>query len=123
MIRAWCDADMVIDLVSAGAHLVSKLNTLALEAGTRVLRIAEPVYVLERMLPSPAVRERSEAGARLLSEASELRITSSGSTHVTFDIRGRAGVALHRLADEPRRWAHSPSGVSLTAPLANCANC
>src|SRR5258708_38832667 len=39
IIRAWGDADMVIDLVSAGAHLFSKRNTLALEAVTRSLRI------------------------------------------------------------------------------------
>jgi 2,5-dihydroxypyridine 5,6-dioxygenase len=122
IIRAWCDADMVIDLVSAGAHLFSKLNTLALEASTRVLRIAEPVDVLERMLPSPEVRQRSEVGARLLSEASELRIKSSGGTDLTFDIRGRAGVAQHGLADEPSRWDHWPSGLSLIAPLEESAN-
>src|SRR5258708_23566771 len=78
IIRAWCDADMVIDLVSAGAHLFSTLNTLALEAGTRVLLLAAPGDVLERMLPSPEVRERSEAGDRLLSEGSALRVASSG---------------------------------------------
>ncbi len=116
IIRAWCDADMVIDLVSAGAHLFSKLNTLALDAGTRVLRIAEPVDVLERMLPNPEVRQRSEAGAELLTKANELRITSNGGTDLTFDIRGRPGVAQHGLADKPSRWDHWPSGLSLIAP-------
>jgi 2,5-dihydroxypyridine 5,6-dioxygenase len=122
IIRAWCDADIVIDLVSAGAHLFSRLNTLALEAGTRVLRIAEPVDVLERMLPSVEVRRRSEAGAKMLTSASELRVTSSGGTDLTFDIRGRTGVAQHGLADEPSRWDHWPSGLSLVAPVEESAN-
>jgi 2,5-dihydroxypyridine 5,6-dioxygenase len=116
IIRAWCEADIVIDLVSAGAHLFSKLNTLALEAGTRVLRIAEPVDVLERMLPSPEVRLRSEAGAELLTKTNVLRINSNNGTELSFDIRGRAGVAQHGLADEPSRWDHWPSGLSLIAP-------
>ena len=122
IIRAWCDADMVIDLVSAGAHLFSRLNTLALEAGSRVLRIAEPVDVLERMLPSPEVRHRSEAGAEMLTTANELRVTSNHGTDLTFDIRGRAGVAQHGLADEPGRWDHWPSGLSLIAPVEESAN-
>jgi 2,5-dihydroxypyridine 5,6-dioxygenase len=122
IIRAWCEADMVIDLVSAGAHLFSKLNTLALDAGTRVLRIAEPVDVLERMLPDIEVRKRSEAGAELLTRASEMRITSSSGTNLTFDLRGRAGAAQHGLADQPSRWDHWPSGLSLIAPQEESAS-
>lgn len=121
IIRAWCEADMVIDLVSAGAHLFSKLNSLALDAGSRVLRIAEPVDVLERMLPDPGVRRRSEAGADLLTEARELQVTSPAGTDLVFDIRDRKGVAQHGLADEPGRWDHWPSGLSLVAPLESSA--
>ncbi len=117
VVRAWREADMVIDLVSAGAHLFSPLNALALEAGTRVLRIAEPVDVLQRMLPDPEVRRRSEAGAQVLSAGSTLRITSPAGTELAMDIRGRSGVAQHGLADEPGRWDHWPSGLSLVAPV------
>ena len=121
VVRAWREADMVIDLVSAGAHLFSPLNTLALEAGTRVLRVAEPVDSLERMLPDPEVRQRSEAGARLLSQGSRLRLASPAGTRLSLDIRGRHGVAQHGLADEPGRWDHWPSGLSLVAPIENSA--
>src|ERR1700737_2962387 len=122
IIRAWCEADMVIDLVSAGAHLFSNLNTLALDAGTRVLRIAEPVDVLERMLPNVDVRKRSEEGAELLTNASEMRITSSSGTNLAFDLQGRAGAAQHGLADQPGRWDHWPSGLSLIAPIEESSN-
>ena len=108
---------MVIDLVSAGGHLFSRLNTLALEAGTRVLRVAEPIDVLERMLPSPAVRIRSEAGADLLTKADRLHVTSPAGTDLVFDISGRSGVAQHGLADEPGRWDHWPSGLALIAAV------
>jgi 2,5-dihydroxypyridine 5,6-dioxygenase len=116
IVRAWQEADLVIDLVSAGAHLFSMLNIEALKAGTRVLRIAEPLDVLERMLPDPEVRSRSEAGARVLTEGRALRITSLAGTDLRMDIRGRNGVAQHGVADEPGRWDHWPSGLSLIAP-------
>lgn len=116
IVRAWQEADMVIDLVSAGAHLFSELNARALGAGTRVLRIAEPVDALERMLPDPEVRRRSEAGAQMLDSGSRLRITSPAGTDLSMDIGGRHGVAQHGLADRPGRWDHWPSGLSLVAP-------
>lgn len=116
VVRAWQEADLVIDLASAGAHSFSPLNTRALEAGTRVLRIAEPLDVLERMRPDPEVRKRSEAGARLLSEGKRLRLTSPAGTDLTMDIGRRVGVAQHGIADEPGRWDHWPSGLSLVAP-------
>jgi 2,5-dihydroxypyridine 5,6-dioxygenase len=117
IVRAWQEADLVIDLVSAGAHLFSVLNIRALEAGTRVLRIAEPLDVLSRLFPDPEVRARSEAGAHLLTKGSQVRIQSPAGTSLTMDITGRAGVAQHGLADAPGRWDHWPSGLSLIAPL------
>jgi 2,5-dihydroxypyridine 5,6-dioxygenase len=117
IVRAWQEADLVLDLVSAGAHLFSILNTQALQAGTRVLRVAEPLDVLERMFPSSEVRARSEMGAQVLTEGSELRITSPAGTDLVMDIRGRFGVAQHGVADKPGRWDHWPSGLSLIAPL------
>ncbi len=122
IVRAWQEADMVIDLVSVGAHLFSRLNTEALEAGTRVLRIAEALDVLKRMYPSGAVRARSEAGALALTGGSTLTIRSALGTDITLDIDGRHGVAQHGLADEPGRWDHWPSGLSLIAPVEGRAN-
>lgn len=116
IVRAWQEADMVIDLVSAGAHLFSILNVRALEAGTRVLRIAEPLDVLERLLPDTEVRARSEAGAETLNRGKRVRITSEAGTDLTLDISGRRGVAQHGVADVPGRWDHWPSGLSLVAP-------
>jgi 2,5-dihydroxypyridine 5,6-dioxygenase len=117
IVRAWQEADLVLDLVSAGAHLFSVLNTKALDAGTRVLRIAEPVDVLERLFPLPEVRERSEAGAKVLTEGTQMRITSPAGTDLVMDLRGREGVAQHGVADVPGRWDHWPSGLSLIAPI------
>lgn len=117
IVRAWQEADLVLDLVSTGAHLFSILNTRALEAGTRVLRVAEPVDVLNRMFPSPEVRAVTREYAELLSGASVLRVTSALGTDLTMDLEGRAGVAQYGLADEPGRWDHWPSGLALIAPV------
>jgi 2,5-dihydroxypyridine 5,6-dioxygenase len=117
ILRAWQEADMVLDLVSVGAHLFSKLNIEALAAGTRVLRVAESLDVLKRMFPNPIVRARSEAGAITLTKGGKIRVTSPAGTDLTMSIAGRNGVAQHGIADVPGRWDHWPSGLSLIAPI------
>ncbi len=122
ILRAWQEADMVIDLVSVGAHLFSMLNVEALKAGTRVLRVAESLDVLKRMFPSPEVRARTEAGAEVLTKGKEVWITSPAGTDLRMSIAGRHGVAQHGIADEAGRWDHWPSGLSLIAPVEGTAN-
>lgn len=119
--RAWEEADFVLDLVSTGAHLFSPLNTRAVDQGKRVLRISEPADVLERMLPSDEVREKSRAYAKRLSRGQTLSVTSPAGTELEMDIAGREGVAQYGLADEPGRWDHWPSGLALIAPLEGSA--
>ncbi len=114
--RAWEEADLVLDLVSTGAHLFSPLNTRAVDKGTRVLRIAEPADVLERMTPSDEVRERTRHYADRLSAGHALTVTSPAGTRLEMDIGDRAGGAQYGLADEPSRWDHWPSGLALVAP-------
>ena len=115
--RAWEEADLVIDLVSTGAHLFSPLNTRAVAAGTRVLRVSEPADVLDRMLPSDDVRRRTRLYADRLTTSRTLTVASESGTMLQMKIADRVGVAQYGLADESGRWDHWPSGLAQIAPI------
>jgi 2,5-dihydroxypyridine 5,6-dioxygenase len=114
--NAWREADLVIDLVSTLAHAYSMLNQAAFEAGTRVLRVGQPLDVLIRMFPDPVVRRRVEAGARLLDRAEVVRVTSEAGTDLVVQKKGRVTLGLYSVADEPGRWDHWPSGMVTCGP-------
>ncbi|HBY97723.1 MAG TPA: hypothetical protein DEP84_27910, partial [Chloroflexi bacterium] len=114
--RAWEEHDLVVDMVSVGVHAYSSTLNRALEHGTRILRVAEPLDVLQVLLPDPTVRERSREGARRLTEAHEVHITSASGTDLRVQKTGRPGIAYYGMADEPGRWDQWPSGLVACAP-------
>jgi leucyl aminopeptidase (aminopeptidase T) len=64
-----------------------------------------------------ALARRSEALARLLTEAKEARLTSPGGTLVTLSLEGRQGMADTGILREPGRWGNLPAGEACIAPL------
>ncbi|MCZ7571201.1 MAG: hypothetical protein M5U01_21860 [Ardenticatenaceae bacterium] len=114
--NAWRNADIVIDMVSTLAHAYSMLNAAAFEAGTRVLRVGQPLDVLMRLFPDPVVRARTEAGARLLEAAETLRVTSAAGTDFTVRKKGGVTLPLYGIADEPARWDHWGCGLVACGP-------
>jgi 2,5-dihydroxypyridine 5,6-dioxygenase len=114
--NAWREADLVIDMVSTLAHAYSMLNAAAFEAGTRVLRVGQPLDVLIRLFPDPVVRRRAEAGARIMDQAETMRITSEAGTDFTVYKKGRTTVPLYSVADVPGRWDHWPTGLVSCGP-------
>jgi 2,5-dihydroxypyridine 5,6-dioxygenase len=93
----------------------------ALAAGSRVLMVQEPLAALRRMLPNPAVRARTQAGAARLERAAEIRITSEAGSDFTMRKDGRKGHGQWGIADVPGRWDHWPSGLVACAPLEDSA--
>src|SRR5262249_22039694 len=81
---AWKASDMVVAMASF-PWLYSKAHNEALDAGTRTLMVEEPEDVLKRLFPIPEVRQRSEAGARLLAGGRRLRVTSDAGTDLTME--------------------------------------
>jgi 2,5-dihydroxypyridine 5,6-dioxygenase len=116
LLRAWKDADLVVDMVSTGAHAYSSTLNQAVESGTRILRVAEPLDCLRQLLPDRVIRGQSRAYARLLTQASEISITSASGTDLRVGKVGRPGAAYYGMADEPGRWDHWPSGLVACAP-------
>lgn len=113
--EVWKRADMVVDLAT-GVRAYSDVLREALLSGTRVLRVGESEEVMRRLFPTVEMRERVEAGARIMHEGSEMRITSPGGTDLTFYKEGRDALGIYSLADEAGRWDIWPAGMVCCAP-------
>lgn len=111
-IEALKKADLMIDLALL---LFSKEQQEIQAAGTRVLLVVEPLDVLTRMFPTKELRDRVEAGERLLKKAKHLRFTNEAGTDVTYDL-GKYGVLTeYGYTDTPGRWDHWPGGFLATS--------
>lgn len=120
IVDVWKAADMVI----AATHIdwmYSDAHNEALASGTRTLMLYEPVSALRRMFPHPDVIRRSYAGADLLREGREIRITSEAGTDLMLRKDGRKAAAQTGISDRPGRWDHWPGGLVACAPLEDSA--
>jgi 2,5-dihydroxypyridine 5,6-dioxygenase len=110
-IEALKGVDLVIDTIFL---LFSKEQMEIQEAGTRILLCIEPVEHLRQMLPTTRLRERVEAGAELLGNASTLRFTNAAGTDVTYKLGTYPVITQYGYTDTPGRWDHWPSGFLFT---------
>ena len=115
-IEAMKAADLVIDLASIN-WLYSDAHNQILKAGVRTLMVREPLDVLRRLLPDPAVKARTLAGAALMEKGKTVSVKSKAGTDLTFDKTGRKGSAQYGASDVPGRWDHWPSGQVACAPV------
>jgi 2,5-dihydroxypyridine 5,6-dioxygenase len=114
--RLWRDADLVIDMVTTGAHAYTSVLNHAVDAGTRILRVAEPPDILRRLFPDPKVVAATRRCADRLRPGSELYATSPAGTALTLRIGGGPGVAHCGFVDTPGRWDHWPSAICIAVP-------
>jgi 2,5-dihydroxypyridine 5,6-dioxygenase len=114
--KAWAAADMIIGMTTR-PWLYTQPHDAALESGARTLMVHEPEDCLRRMFPHPDVRRRAEAGAEVLSEGNEMRVTSNAGTDLVMDISGRPGNPQYGYTDQPGRWDHWPGGLAAVAPI------
>lgn len=112
----WHDADLVVDMVTAGAHAYTSELNRAVDSGTRILRVAEPPDILRRLFPDPEVVRATQEGATRLRPGSAVRLTSPAGTDLTMRLGDRPGVAHYGYADQPGRWDHWPSAICITVP-------
>jgi len=94
------ETDLIVGLTTHRLHYDPHLSA-ALEAGTRALVAVQPTHVLRRLTADPAVVARTRLGAKRLSEATTLRITSARGTDLTMTVSGRPALAHCGVADEP----------------------
>jgi 2,5-dihydroxypyridine 5,6-dioxygenase len=121
---AWTHADMILGmsfLPGSYSWMYADVHSQALAAGARVLMVQEPPTTLKRLPPTEEIRRRSLAGAQLMEQAREVRITSQAGTDLTMRKDGRKGAYQCGVADEPGRWDHWPTGMVYCAPLEESA--
>ncbi|OQR61613.1 hypothetical protein B6E66_23520 [Streptomyces maremycinicus] len=108
-------ADMVLDLTNEGFIHTESLGKI-LRAGTRMLFVADPPEVLARNLPTVEDKARVQAGASVLKEGRELRVTSKSGTDLVADLTDAHPGFQCGIADDPGRWDHWPSTMVLAWP-------
>ncbi|MCY4361340.1 MAG: leucyl aminopeptidase [Gammaproteobacteria bacterium] len=111
VLQQCCEADMVVDHMLL---LFSHEQIAMQEAGTRVLLVVEPAEILQRLFPTPELRNRVEAGERRLSGASSLRFTNAAGTDVTYNLDGKTILTEYGYTCSPGRWDHWPGGFIAT---------
>lgn len=117
LLAAAGECDFVVD-VTVGGLIHSDVRTRITGNGKRMLFIAEPNDVLERLQGSTELRTAVESGGAKLREGSLLHVTSSAGTDLTADISGADLPITHQwgYVDEPGRWDHWPSGFVACFP-------
>ncbi len=117
LLAAAGECDLVVD-VTVGGLIHSDVRTRITGNGKRMLFVAEPNDVLERLMGDATLRERIEVGGRRLKAGNVLHVTSDGGTDLTADISGADLPVTHQwgYVDEPGRWDHWPSGFVACFP-------
>jgi 2,5-dihydroxypyridine 5,6-dioxygenase len=117
LLAAAGECDLVVDL-TVGGLIHSDVRTRITGNGKRMLFVAEPNDVLERLAGDASLRETVEAGGRKLKAGDVLHVTSPAGTDLTADISGADLPVTHQwgYVDEPGRWDHWPSGFVACFP-------
>ncbi len=114
-----CDADIVIDHMLL---LFSHEQIAMQEAGARVLLVVEPEEILQRLFPSPVLRQRVEAGERRLANAKRLRFTNAAGSDVTYELGRKPILTEYGYTATAGRWDHWPGGFLATLAADNGVN-
>ena len=118
LLAAAAETDLVID-VTVGGLIHSSVRTRITGNGKRMLFVAEPADVLERLMGNEELRKVVEVGGRKLKAAQLLRVIKAPPAPTsTADISGEDLPVTHQwgYVDEPGRWDHWPSGFVACFP-------
>lgn len=117
LLAAAAECDFVVDVTEEGL-IHSDVRTRITGAGKRMLFIAEPENVLERLMGTQELRAVVEAGGAKLKAGSTLHVTSAAGTDLTADISGEDLPITHQwgFVDAEHRWDHWPSGFVACFP-------
>jgi 2,5-dihydroxypyridine 5,6-dioxygenase len=100
-------ADMILDLIGL---LWSAEQRELQAAGARILTCRESAENIVRMFPTAELRRRVEAGAKELSSARRMHVTSSAGTDVVYQLGQYPVITQYGYTDEAGRWDNLPGG-------------
>ncbi|MFX1671029.1 peptidase M29 [Paraburkholderia sp. A2WS-5] len=122
VIQALSSSQFIVDCTVEGLlHSVERAALLA--NGARIMMISdEHPEILERVKPSPMVHEKCQLGARLITEARAMRVTSAAGTDLTVDLAGVQGRGSAGIADRPGSFGYWPAGLCICYPSNGSVN-
>jgi 2,5-dihydroxypyridine 5,6-dioxygenase len=121
-IQALAASQFIVDCTVEGLlHSVERAALLA--KGARIMMISnEQPEILERLKPSPVVHQKCQQGARLITEAKTMRVTSAAGTDLTVDLTGVQGHGSAGIADQPGQFGYWPAGLCICYPSNGSVN-
>lgn len=117
LLAAAGEADFVVDC-TVGGLIHSDVRTRITGNGKRMLFVAEPNDVLERLMSSEDLKASVSAAGDVLRGGSTLHVVSDAGTNLTADVSGEDLPITMQwgYVDVPGRWDHWPSGFAACFP-------
>ena len=113
---------IVVDCTVEGLLHAPELPKI-LKAGARLLMVSnEHPDVLERLIPDPALTRKVMTGILLLSDASEMIVTSEAGTELKINVTNTRGAGVWGYCERPGHVAHWPGGLVLCFPKEKTVN-
>lgn len=117
LLAAAAECDFIVDVTAEGL-IHSDVRTRITGNGKRMLFVAEPENVLDRLMGSDELRAIVESAGEKLRAGSTMRVTSAAGTDVTVDISAEDLPITMQwgFVDSEHRWDHWPSGFLACFP-------
>ncbi len=122
VVQALSACQFIVDCTVEGLlHSVERADLLG--KGARIMMISnEHPEILERVKPSQQVHAKSQIGARLMTEAKSMQVTSAAGTDLMIDLTGVQGRGSAGIADQPGNFGYWPAGLCICYPSNGSVN-
>ena len=122
VVMALRSSSIVVDCTVEGMLHAPELKEI-LSDGARLMMVSnEHPDVLERLVPDPKLEAKVKLGAKMLSNASLMRVHSKAGTDLVIDVTDTRGAGVWGYCDRPGAVAHWPGGLVLCFPKAQRVN-
>ncbi len=122
VVSALSQCGMVVDCTVEGMLHAAETRRI-LESGTRIFMVSnEHPEILERLKPSLALQEKCQRGAKMITEASIMRVSSAAGTSLTVDLSRTNGRGSAGIADRPGSMGYWPAGLCICFPSPGSVN-
>ena len=122
VLNALTGSSVIIDCTVEGILHSPELPDV-LKSGARVLMVSnEHPDALERLVPTPGMKDKVRAAVKKLKNARIMKVTSAAGTDLEIDLTDTMASGVWGFTDKPGTVSHWPGGVVVTFPRANTVN-
>lgn len=122
VMNALTDCSLIIDCTVEGLLHSPELPEI-LKSGARVMMVSnEHPDALERLVPTPAMKEKVRAAVQKLKDAGVMKVTSAAGTDLEIDLTDTPASGVWGYTERAGTIAHWPGGVVVTFPRSGTVN-